>query len=170
MPPRTFHIDIELEHGQLRERLRSEDDRQTMIQRLDNILSDPSTDPDLRKGVIQVLTDQLRNNDGHEPLIIRSGKRTGDDEERFVWHCEHAKIKVKVDKYRKTDRTPQKPGVDKLFKFNNGDEDFDVDSTDYDDKDKAIDQKFFKFTIKGKDKTKPDPNDLVLDPCIICER
>jgi len=50
------------------------------------------------------------------------------------------------------------------------DMDFDVDSTDYDDKDKAIDQKFFKFTIKGKDKTKPDPNDLVLDPCIICER
>src|SRR6185369_15019552 len=89
MPPRTFHIDIELEHGQLRERLRSEDDRQTMIQRLDNILSDPSTDPDLKKGGNQGLNGPLRNNDGHEPLIIRSGKRTGDDEERFVWHCEH---------------------------------------------------------------------------------
>jgi hypothetical protein len=166
---KEFRIDITLEHGQLHESLNSEEDRALMIKRMDDILSSTSTDPEmvaLRKGVAQILVDQLNNNDGHAPIIIRTGQAP-DEEERLVWHCDHAKIKVKVDKYRETDRTPHKVSREKLFKFSNDDEGFDVHSTEYDDKSDAIKQKFYKFSVRGKDKV---GNDLTLDPCVICEK
>ena len=168
MAIREFQIDITVENGQLHESLNSEADRALMIDRLDNILS--STDPakeDLRKGVIQILIDNLRNNNSHEPIILRAGVDAGDDDERLVWHCDHAKIKVKIDKYRDTGRTPHKGSRNNPFKFSGDDEGFDVHSTEYEDKSDARLQKFYKFSIKGKDKV---GNDLELDPCVICEK
>jgi len=169
-PVRTFEIEVIVEHGQLHEHLRSEADRQLMIDRLDEILTDTSDkNKAVRDGVIQLLIDQLRNDNGHEPIFVR----TGDDarelgvEEQVIWKCEHADIEVEVDKYRHTNRTPHtgKPG--NPFKFLHGDKGREVRSTEHKDKRDSKDQKFYKFTIKGKDRL---GNDLILDPCIICDR
>jgi hypothetical protein len=167
--PTIFQIEITVEGGQLHESL-SEADRELMIERLDDILSKPDTDPALRAGVIQILADNLRNNNSHEPIIIRTGLKNGDNEERLVWNCDHAKIKVKIDKYHesKSGRTPHKGREDNPFKFSRTDEGNVVQSMDYEDKDDAVLQHFYKFSVRGRDKL--NKNNLELDPCIICER
>jgi hypothetical protein len=172
---RTFVIDITVEHGQLHESLNSVD-RKEMIVRLDEILS--NTRPEnqtLRDGVIQILIDQLTNDDGHEPIIIRTGEATSDGEdEQLVWQCDYADIEVEIDKYRETDRTkPKNDKADKNpFRFTEGKKGRHVRSFGHTNRSHSIEQKFYKFSIKGKDRLQPpeDANDLVLDPCVICEK
>ena len=166
--PRIFRIDVTVEDGQLHETLVPEADRQLMIDRLDEILSDTSTgNQALRDGVIQILIDQLRNDNGHEPLIIRTAGDPRDEEEQIIWECEHADIEVDVDKYRKTNRTPHTSKPGNPFRFLKGDKGKEVHSTEHKNKRDSRDQRFFKFSIKGKDM---QGNDLTLDPCIICDR
>ena len=165
---RIFQIAVTVEHGQLHETLLVEADRQLMIDRLDEILADTSTlNQPLRDGVIQILIDQLRNDNGHEPLFIRTGLDPRDEEEQVVWLCEHDDIEVDIDKYRKTNRTPHTSKPGNPFKFLHGDKGRQVQSTDHKKKEDSKDQKFYKFSIKGKDR---QGNDLTLDPCIICDR
>ena len=167
-PPRTFEIDVIVEHGQLHEHLRSEADRQLMIDRLDEVLSDTTAaNKEVRDGVIQLPVDQLRNDNGHEPIFVRTGLDDRDVEERVIWKCEHADIEVEIDKYRRTDRTPHKDKPGNPFKFDNGKKGKEVHSTGHKEKHDSKDQKFYKFTIKGKDRL---GHDLILDPCIICDR
>jgi hypothetical protein len=172
MAIRTFQIDVTVEGGQLYEELHSEEDRRLMIERMDRILSNTATtDPDeiaVRKGLIQILNDQYLNNHAHPPLIITTGNRPGDDDERLDWRCDHAEIEVEVEKYRHTDRTPRKLNpASNPFKFSDGDKGKDVKSTEHKNKIQSADQKFYKFKVKGKDFL---GNDLTLDPCIICEK
>jgi hypothetical protein len=172
--PRIFQVNVTVEHGQLREYLASETDRLEMIDRLQAILLDTTPgNTEMREGVIQILIDQLVNDNGHEPLIIRTGGVPGELEEQIEWVSEivetptkKREIKVTIDKYRNTVRTPRKPGrPDKPFTLpsNQGQT---VHSGAQNDKSGSKDQKFYKFSIEAKDTL---GNDLELDPCIICE-
>jgi hypothetical protein len=172
-----FVVNVTVEHGQLHESLASEVDRQEMISRLDAILSGP--DSDLRDGVIQILIDQLRTDNGHEPLIVRTN-------EQITWQSELrdqtgaiSPITVNVDRY--PDRPPvprpggprrRTPHIGPNFSGNpfnlagNGSQT--VHSGPYDTaKSNPIQQRFYKFEIEGTDAL---GNRLRLDPCIICER
>jgi hypothetical protein len=164
--PRIFQVDVTVEHGQLRESLASETDRLEMINRLEAILNGTTGTAALRAGVIQILMEQLRNNNAHEPLIIRTRNEPalGDDEERIVWVCDHDDVEVEIDRYPTTPKSGREKNP---FKFSKGKKSKKVESTEYKDKDDARLQMFYKFELKGKDKL---GNDLNLDPCIICER
>jgi len=182
---RTFQVNVRVEHGQLHEYLALESDRQLMIDRLEEILlgsGTPPAPPDVRDGVIQILIDQLRTNNGHEPLFIRTGldPREKGVEEQIEWVSEivetrqghpdkgkKKKIKVKVDKFRDTPRTPHTTKPGNPFKFNGGDDGDRVHSTDHKNKGDSIVQKFYKFSLEAKDVMGID---LELDPCIICDR
>lgn len=172
--PRTIQVIVTVEHGQLREYLASPNERMEMIARLEAILLDTTpAKQELREGVIQILIDQLINDNAHEPLFIRSGDVAGDEEEQIEWVSEivetpikKREIKVKIDKYRNTAKTPRKPGrPDKPFTLpsNQGQT---VHSGAQPDKGGSKDQKFYKFSIEAKDTI---GNELELDPCIICE-
>ena len=163
---RTFKINVTVEHGQLHESLADETDRLEMINRLEAILKGTTGTAALRAGVIQILMEQFRNDNAHEPLIIRTGIETalGDEEERIEWICDHDDVEVEIDQYP----TTPKPGSDKNpFKFSKGKKSKKVESTEYKNKNDARLQMFYKFELKGKDKL---GNDLNMDPCIICER
>ena len=172
----VFQINVTLEHGQLHESLDLEADRQEMIARLDKILSDTSPGSlDLRDGVIQILIDQLRTNNGHEPLIIRTG-------DEIVWQSKiedgngnNIPIVVNVARYPQRPpvqgpqgprpRTPHRGALHHPFNIGNGGTR--VPSGPYVNFQDATKQKFYKFTISGTD---PLGNPLTLDPCIICDR
>ena len=178
--PRIFKINVVVEHGQLREFLDSPADRQLMIDRLNAILQDTSEEnKPVREGVIQILTDQLVGDNGHEPLFIRTGLVDGDVEEQILWNSQIIEvtdpkrrgqivdIEVDIDKFRKTPKTPhtEKPG--NPFKFTGGNKGKEVYSRQHKKKKDSIVQKFYKFSIEAEDGV---GNLLKLDPCIICDR
>ena len=176
--PSPFVIEVTLEHGQLHEHLADEADRQEMITRLETILTGP--DGPVKNGTIQILIDQLRTNNGHEPIIIHTGDDPGDVEEEIVWVSKIVKvdtqtkvrrdveIEIDVDKYRKTDRTPHTTHPGNPFKFTNK-KGKKVDSLGHKKRSETKEQKFYKFTIKAENPLE-DLEDLQLDPCIICDK
>ena len=176
-PARVFQIDVTIENGQLHEALASEDDRQEMISRLEEILTGP--DGEVKNGVVQILIDQLRTNHGHEPIIIHSGREDGDEEEVIAWNSqivsvdENRKkqivdIKVTLDKYRQTKKTPRTKVPGDLFKFKNKKGPKVETECHLNGKDSVF-QHFYKFTIEAENPLKGLPP-LKLDPCIICDR
>ena len=179
--PSPFLIEVTIEHGQLHEHLALEEDRQLMIDRLEAILDGDNTD--VRKGVIQILMDQLRTNNGHEPIIIRSGLASGDVEEQVIWQSvilrvddndrtkkEIVEIDVDLAKYRPTGKTPHKGKEKNPFKFkNDSSKGRRVSTEKHKEPEDTKLQSFYKFTIKAENPLKGLP-DLELDPCIICDR
>ena len=178
--PSPFVLEVTLEHGQLHEHLADEADRQEMINRLEAILLGPGGPGSVRDGVVQILIDQLRSNNAHEPIIIHTGDEPGDVEEQIVWESKIVKvddntkqkqdveIQVKVGKYRDTQKTPRTSKPDNPFKFTNNQAKR-VESLGQKSRADTKHQKFYKFEIEADNPLAGFPK-LKLDPCIICDK
>src|SRR5262245_11679865 len=117
----VIDIDIRLEGGQLREYIRRQADYTLMVDRLNDILKGPNDA--LRKGVVQVLTDQFNNADSHPPIIIRTGTDPADvaagiQADEIHWTCDLDSFAVDIDLYPASTHTPHgNPNDPDIYQF-----------------------------------------------------